>query len=274
MSTDSDLRDALDRSFGNGPALPPVADQVILGRRRLRRRRAVAGVLAATAAVAVVGGAWTVTQVGDDSDRGVRVAQGADGSDTSDAEPWSRDEFVRFGPDGEVEVNPDAEVVASLEIEAAGQVGEVYRIRIEDETYDVLAVPETGTVSSVLAGSQGLNLGSWAMFQLDPDYLPSDTSWVRFDARDELVAKPGVTLVHQLLDPPFETFAGPQDRTAAAEVTRDGRTFFLAVRSLDGGPAEAIAYRQDRRVRTLEEFVDHARQQYAVNDEGGSEGLR
>ena len=39
----------------------------------------------------------------------------------------------------------------------------------------------------------------------------------------------------------------------------------------DGNPE---AYVRRIIVRTLEEFVDHARQQYAVNDEGGSEGLR
>lgn len=272
MSTDTDLRQALDRCFGDGPPLTPVADQVALGRRRLRRRRVTAALLAGAATLVVVGGAWGATRPGaDDAERGVRVAQGPE---SAEVDPWTEDQLVRFGDGGRIEVNPAAEILTSSEVETRGRVGKAYRVRdAEDAIHYVLAVPATQEITSAPEGSQGLKLGEWAMAQLDPDYLPPTTSWVAFDDDGELVARPGVTLVRQLLDPPFETFAGAQDLTAAAEVRRGGRTYFLAVRSVDGGPTEAIAYRQESRVRTFEEFVDFARQQYAVNDQGGSEGL-
>src|SRR4051812_22805510 len=56
MSTETDLRDQIERSFGEGPDLPPTRDLLVRGRRALRRRRvAEAGSVLAVAVVAVSG---------------------------------------------------------------------------------------------------------------------------------------------------------------------------------------------------------------------------
>src|SRR6476646_8496841 len=51
------LQEELDRSFGDGPPLPPVDGQVVAGRRALMRRRVASGVagLAAAAVLATSG---------------------------------------------------------------------------------------------------------------------------------------------------------------------------------------------------------------------------
>src|SRR5512139_400618 len=54
------LQEQLDRSFGDGPPLPPVGSHVAAGRRALRRRRAASGVTGLAAAAVLVTGGYAV----------------------------------------------------------------------------------------------------------------------------------------------------------------------------------------------------------------------
>jgi len=152
------------------------------------------------------------------------------------------------------------------------------------EEHFVVAQPQIGAWSGrdVSAGTQGLTLVEWAREVLAPaSVLPEDHMWVRFDEGSHLVPLyEGLRIVDQIADPGLgENFAAAGDPTAVAEVVHDGVTYFLAVRPLVGrteveGQSEAIPYRKDGRITTLEEYLDYARHQYATNDEGGSEGIR
>jgi hypothetical protein len=61
MSTDTDLRAAIEKSFGTEPPLTPVSEHLAQGRRRLRRRRWVQGAAIGTATAAAVTGIWIGT---------------------------------------------------------------------------------------------------------------------------------------------------------------------------------------------------------------------
>lgn len=93
---------------------------------------------------------------------------------------------------------------------------------------------------------------------------------VKFGANGALVGLPGVTVVRQRADVDLgESFAGPGDKTAVAEVTFEGDTWFVPARRIGNEPPEffptaAIAGRE-----TLDKFLDYAREQYA-----NGEGLR
>src|SRR4051812_1850561 len=57
MDTDEDVRERIERSFGEGPAEGPVGDLLEQGHRALARRRLTVVAVSAAAVVAVLGGA-------------------------------------------------------------------------------------------------------------------------------------------------------------------------------------------------------------------------
>lgn len=279
-----DIADQLDAAIGVAPSdAPALEPTLVLGRRALRRRRLAYGVGAAATVLVIGGTAWAVAPGGGSSAEDDTPVTNT--SDSPSAEPWVVDEFVRVGPDGTIIVNPDADVLERREIEDQGAVA--FHLTVPwrgGEEHYLVVQPETGleTSRSVSAGTQGLSLVEWTTEQLDHGaVLPPDDMWVRFDEGSHLVALyDGVRIVAQLPDPGLgENFAAPGDPTAVAEVVFEEKTYFLAVRPLEGrkevaGQGEAIPYRADRRITTLQAFLDYARQQYATNDQGGSEGMR
>lgn len=281
-----DLIERLDAELTRAP--DPTFDipgTLVSGRRAVRRRRLAVGAAGLAAAV-VVGG--TAALAFDDGD----TRSGRDGNvagtptPTATASPagsteetpggWEEGVLLLVLDDGSITVNPDAEVIERGDFTATnGKRGEIFRIRLADREY--YAVADRAGYSSTPLPAQGLTLREWAeqMLTLDEDNGASDRSWVTIDAQSDVKAKPGVEVFVWRPDPGLgENFAAPGVPTAVAEVVRDGFTFFLAIRQAPDGATEAIPYRKDDAVSTLDEFLTYARGQYATNDQGGSEGLR
>lgn len=94
--------------------------------------------------------------------------------------------------------------------------------------------------------------------------------FVKFGADGALVGMPGVTVVQQRGGVDVgESFAGPDDKTAVAEVTVEGETWFVLARRIGSGPTEFFPTAKMAGRETLDEFLDYARGQYA-----NGEGLR
>lgn len=93
---------------------------------------------------------------------------------------------------------------------------------------------------------------------------------VKFGADGALVGLPGVTVVQQRAGVDLgDSFAGPDDKTAVAEVTFEGETWFVPARQIGSGPAEFFPTAAMAGRETLDEFLEYARGQYA-----NGEGLR
>ncbi|HWJ66132.1 MAG TPA: hypothetical protein VNT31_05620, partial [Nocardioides sp.] len=59
--TDARWAEAIERSFGDGPTMPPTSTYVASGRAAVRRRRTAAGAASTVAAALVIGGiGWSV----------------------------------------------------------------------------------------------------------------------------------------------------------------------------------------------------------------------
>lgn len=271
------IADQLDAAIGAAPPDAPALEPTLaLGRSALRRRRIsyAAGVVAATL---VIGGtAWALAP-----DGGANARDDSQIANRPDAdEPWAVDEFLRLADSGDITINPDAEVLERTVIKGQGERTVAFHLRVPwrgGEEHFVVTQPESGAESSVIVRTnQGLNLREWAREVVHPEaVIPADDAWVRFDTGSHLVPLEGVDIVEQLADPGFgDNFARRGEPTAAAEVTRGDVTWFLAVRPLGGDAAEAVPYRADQRIQTFGQFLEYARQQYATNAEGGSEGMR
>lgn len=97
----------------------------------------------------------------------------------------------------------------------------------------------------------------------------ADLDLVTFDgASDTLVARDGVRILEQRGGVDVGgSWAGPGDRTAAADVTdADGERWFVLARSLDGKPGQFVAVPHDQGGADLDAFLELARERYA---EGG-----
>lgn len=92
---------------------------------------------------------------------------------------------------------------------------------------------------------------------------------VRFTDDGSLSPVDGVTMVDQTTDPKLGArFSGPNDPTAVAEVTVDGRTWFVAARHVQGGRPEYFPISTARAGTSLDEAVRYMRHQYRAGDEG------
>lgn len=284
------MQDLIDRLGAELSTAPEptfrIPDAVGAGRRAVRRRRLAAGTAALAIAVAVGSAAWVVAPGGDGSSRGraaVDPPSSATPTPTADAgPPWGPDEVLRTNGAGRVTLNPAAEVI---ERHSFLEGGEAYHVALGDEEYYALASVDDSTSTQRLP-AQGLGLVEWANAQSvlgsgDGGEGPggggfdgNSVDWVRIDSASRLTATDGTRIVEQRPDPGLgESFAAPGEPTAVAEVVVDGTTYFLAVRSIDG-TTDAIPYRRDDVVSTLDGFVSFSRERYATNDAGGSEGLR
>lgn len=276
-----DIIERLDRELSAAPATGvDIGLSVAAGRRALRRRRITtgAGVLAA---FVVIGGAAALVVGGDDPRTGQDVTQQPPTSPTATAtttDPADGVVPVDVHLDGSVEPAPGAQVLERAQFTASGgQVAEVFHLRLDGREYYAYGETADNSVGWAPLPVEGLSLDEWAEQQLTRGDASAtgDRSWVSFDDRSRLHPKAGVEIGEQRADPGFgERFAAPGEFTAAAEVRRSDATWFLAVRQTPDGATEAIPYRKDDRITTLDAFISYARDQYATNDQGGSEGLR
>lgn len=284
-----DLVERLDAELDRAP--DPTFDipgTLASGRRAVRRRRLAVGaaglaaavVVGGTAALALDGGGTSAGRDGNEAGTPTPTATATsittEGAPEATAGGWDADELLLVREDGTIAVNPDADVIERGAFTATnGKVAEVFHLGLGGREF--YAVADRSGYTSVPLPAQGLALREWAQQQLtlDEDDGASDRSWVSIDDRSRVTAMPGVELVVSRPDPGLgDGFAGPGEPTAVAEVVRDGFTFFLAIRRLPDGAAEAIAYRKDDRITTLDAFLSYARDQYATDDEGSSEGMR
>lgn len=260
-----------------------IASTVASGRTVVRRRRIAAGG-AALAAVLVVGGtAWLVVPGTGGSPDSSQVAVEPDPTPTSadtvtaDASPDEEVEPLVTDTNGEATVNPAADVIEQDSFTASnGEVAEIFHLRLRGEEYYVyLGSQIAGTVPLPV---QGLTLREWADRQISgaASGQIADDAWVRFDDGSHLApVLEGLKIVQQVPDPGLgDSFAAPGEPTALAEVELDGKTYFLAVRPGAGNTAEAISYRRDDQITTLQQFRTQTMHVYAENESGGSEGLR
>lgn len=281
-----DIIERLDAELRAAPAAGFEIDRTVrAGRSAVRRRRVAAGSATLAVALAVGGLAWTLAPGGDAGAERPPVAtdptpttNASTAPPTPAAPAWAEDELLRVDAEGAVELNPDADVVERADLTAAdGTVHEIFQLGLGGQEYYAL-VDGTGFSTQPLP-AQGLTLREWARQLLDLGREESgssaDLAWVTIDARSRVRPQRGVELVTSRPDPGLgDSFAAAGEPTAVAEVVRDGVTYFLAVRRTADGDTEAIPYRKDATVPTLAAFLSYAREQYATNDAGGSEGLR
>jgi len=281
---DTDLRDELDRSFGDGPPIDNTATLLDQGHRALRRRRVAAGI-AALAAVAVVGtGAYAVTP-GDPL--GVRTDHVAvdptttppSPSQTPDAEPWGKAETVRYSADGQLEVRPG--VVVHERIENPYDYTPPQRSDALDLTFDGHRV---WTIVELRRGeletSESTPSNGWASFA---DYVADQSGatierggWpliLRLDAQGAVVPAQGNVILQSTDDPRLgDSFAPPGAPTGAALVrvyAADDQAYFVVWRVIDGALDVIPTQPRDVVGATFEELLRHARGKYA-----SGEGLR
>ncbi|HVK27510.1 MAG TPA: hypothetical protein VM575_04165 [Nocardioides sp.] len=282
-----DLIERLDAELSQAP--DPAFDipgTLVSGRRAVRRRRLVVGAAGLAVAV-VVGGTAALafddggTSRGRDGHTAGEPTRSPSATATSDGGPPRGEGQVvplYIGLDGAVKVPEGADVVERAHFTAStGAEAEIVHVGLDGEEYYALAATADSSVSWTPLPAQGLTLREWAEQQLTvgEDDGAADRAWVRLDERWRVRGLPGVRVVEQIADPGLgENFAPAGEPTVVAEVVRDGYTYFLAVRKAPDGGTEAIPYRKDDRITTLDAFLSYARDKYATNEQGGSEGLR
>ncbi|MFC6345044.1 hypothetical protein ACFP8W_23885, partial [Nocardioides hankookensis] len=114
---DTDIRDRLEHSFGDGPAHPPLEEQLTAGSRALRRRRGTAAA-AACAVVVALGASYAVATSGSSPGTGSRIANEPTPSPSSAASAsgptWEDDTPVRYA-EGELQIRAGVVVHEHLE---------------------------------------------------------------------------------------------------------------------------------------------------------------
>lgn len=282
-----DLVERLDAELSRAP--DPTFDipgTLASGRRAVRRRRLAVGAAGLAVAVVVGGAAALLLDGGGTSSgRDGNVAGTPTGTPsatvTSDDATAAGDGQVvplYIGLDGVVEVPEGADVIERARFTATtGAEAEIFHVGLGGSEYYAYATTSDSSVGWTRLPAQGLTLREWVEQQLTlgADDGSADRAWVRLDDRWRVRGLPGVQVLEQVSDPGLgDGFAAAGEPTAVAEVVRDGYTYFLAVRRLPDGTTEAIPYRRDDRITTLDAFLSYARDQYATNEQGGSEGLR
>jgi len=293
-----DLSEELDRAIGDGPPLPPPESLLPHGRRALARRRAAvtAGALAVVAVVAA--GAAGATALREDPAAGpapaARPTVAGDGPTTPSAptaDPPSRAEIRRVlssdpvaFTDGHLAVRPGATVVERLDNPyhlAAPRTSVAVAVEVDGATYWFVLVVEgdgSSNGASAYSGDLRKDFQRWVADHagLADSTDPESDRWagipglelVRFagPGGDRLEPVGGVRLVRQVARPDLgPAWAGPEARSAAAEVVKDGERYYVLARAMDGKP-QYIAVTEADGGPTLEAFLDLARDRYA---EGG-----
>lgn len=292
-----EIREHLDRSFGEGPTQRPVIDHLVSGRRALRRRRAAAGV-AALAVIGLVGGtSWMATGgTGDESGNGadrVATAPSAETSNTpkeqSAPKPPSKSDFLGnpallrdgtvFFAKGWREVS---RVENPMDYPAPNKSLGLEVRKGEEHEFVLLCEFEDGT--STDSGAAVGTLDDWLetavanQHTLDvangvaaPDKVNGPL--VTMDATGRLTARSDLKIVAQVSDVDLgPNFSGPDDPTAAARLDMPtGRDIYVVVRRIAGSEAEVIRGGNAGTFPTLGAFITHARNTYSGDS---NEGLR
>lgn len=281
----TDIREELDRSFGEGP--PHRDDGIVLeaGRRRLRRRRITSATGAALAAVVVLGGVALAANDTNDARGQQDPATTPTASSTPATRPYEQvpaddpaladGEQVVLAPDGTLYVRDDVEVVAVVEnpMDVAPprhSVGVATSERGQETWWLLESYPRGSSTSSEPARQSFPDLGMWLDDQVALQQGEPTLALVHFGPDGTLVGDDGVEILEQRAGVDLgPSFAGPGDPTAVAEVLWRGDRWYVLARDLGAGPPEYFPTAASVSRPTLDGFLTYARESY---DEGT--GLR
>ena len=291
------LRDVLDASFGDGPALPPPTDRLAHGRRALRRRRvgaagaiAVVTAFATTAALSGSGGAPR----GAVDPAGPAPTASAPTTPTDPASPAADQ-----GAEGRPEPRPQHRLVsqqfpASLDSDGSLVVKDGWRVtqrvdeplghqppeaslgvvvtdgertrwmlltldRIQDAQGRPIGDEVAPSASADDAGKGYSRFEDWLASMVDLSGGPRSAPLVTITEADAARPGPGVSVVEVRDAPIIDDYTSEGDRLV--QVVREGRTWFVVVRG-HGPRAEVIPVDADvLAAPTFEALVDHLAQQ-------------
>lgn len=299
-SNERNLSRRFDASFGDGPPGAPVDEVVAAGRGALRRRRA-ATWGGALAVLAVVGLGGVLAQTGTPGGGDELVAGGA--SDSASAEP---SDTASDEPSDEptTETEPPSystDAPASWgKGQLAGYVGDEVVVRegltVTEVAQDPLGL-EPAVSSTALAIEETDGKRSWRYLLWTDGEAPrhaqesstvpawSFEEWleayavdtvetigrdlVTFGPGQTLEAGAGTTIMEQRPDPDLPApFAPASARTAVAQVERDGLTWFVLARELEGERDYVATPLSAQTGDDIDSFLELATERYA--DQGGT----
>ena len=283
------LQEKLDRSFGDGPPLPPVAIHVVAGRRALRRRRVASGAAGLTAAAVLVT-SWYLASPGNTTGSDRLAGDPSPSATPSTSEPtegpstdpagaaWPRGELIRY-VDGHLEVRPGVIVHEHIrnpydfELPSLSDALDV-TWRGQRQWLMIEKRPKPFGISS--SSSEPSN--GWASFadyvaeQVDVNAGSGWPETFRLDDRGQVVPTAGTRVIDRTDDPQLgPEFAAPGATTGAAvvSVSGDEGNYFVVWRVIDG-TLDVITTPPVFNVgATFDELLSSARAQYA-----SGEGLR
>lgn len=283
------LQEQIDRSFGDGPPMPPVGSHVAAGRRVLVRRRVASGV-AGVAAAAVLATSWYAVSpssstgldrlAGDPTPSATPSAsETTEGAATDVTEaPWSRGELIRY-VGGELEVRPGVivhEHISNpyrLEPPALSDALDVtWRGQRQWLTIEKRPLPRGISSSSSTPSNGWASFADYVADQVDANGGSGWPDTFQLDDRGQVVPTARTRVFNRTDDPQLgPEFAPPGAMTGAAVVSVDGEegNYFVVWRVIDG-TLDVITNPPDDIVgATFEELLSGARARYA-----SGEGLR
>jgi hypothetical protein len=276
-------REELDRSFGDGPPLPPVDVHVVAGRRALVRRRLASGVAGVAAAAVLVTSAYAVSPsspTGSDRLAGdpplsatpsVTGATKDPATDRTEA-PWPRGELIRY-VDGELEVRPRVIVHERIrnpygfELPALSDALDVtWRGQRQWLMIEKRPLPRGISLSSSTPSN---GWASFADYVADQVGVSGGSGWpdtFQLDARGQVVPTAGTRVFNRTDDPRLgPRFAPVGATTGAAVISVAGEqgSYFVVWRVIDGTLDVITTPPDDIVGATFHELVSGARAQYA-----------
>jgi hypothetical protein len=292
----TDLAGRLDEAIGSAPEpFPPARTTALLaaGRRARTRRRAALGATALGVGVLVVAGVALGAAGGDragtepsvatdpgDPSAGVPSPGGPSPSGPEPSPSPAGDvllpgERVALTLDGELVVRDGVEVLQRVpdplgSTPPAHSLGLAVRDGATTYWYLLDTDGRQGTGSSSDEARRAFpTLRAWLDDQVALQTGRPTLALVRFTAAGRLAPLDGVTLVRQRTDLRLgNDFAGPEDRTAVAEVRWRGGTWFVAARRLPGSPPEYFPTAASVSGPTLDDFLAYARDRYSEQGAG------
>jgi hypothetical protein len=286
------LQEELDRSFGDGPPLPPAESHVAAGRRALMRRRVASGA-ASLAAAAVLAMSWYAvspgTPTGSDplagdaassaTPKAAKAPETTEGPSTDPPDaPWPRGELIRY-VDGDLEVRPGVVVHEHIRNPYGFEppaLSDALDVTWKGQRQWLMI--EKRPMSRGISSSSSTPSNGWASFadyvadQVDVDGGSGWPETFKLDERGEVVPTAGTRVYNRTDDPQLGSkFAPPGARTGAAVVSVAGEegNYFVVWRVIDGALDVITTPPDDIVGATFAELLSGARARYA-----SGEGLR
>lgn len=305
MQADQGIRDEIDRSIGEGPHGVPVDELLTRGHRALVRRRLLAGTGATLAAAAIFGATAVAGGSGTHTTQAPGYAERPSASPVTptsapalalrtpsvrEAQRAMKRPLARYDDHGRLVLVPQAELVRRINNPSAGsEPGKSVALELDYRRvrywFLLHQAPDLShRTSFTWSGEYDGSFASWVGEQFmveesDPSSGGDQGDWpgipdldlVRFAGSTErLEPVAGVTILRQQAHVSVgDSFAGPNDQTAAARVeAADGERYYVLARRITGSAPQYIAVTESDGGPTLDSFLDLARTRYADNGGG------